>query len=195
MIHVGNHDNDGSNVTLQGVHSLPQAYPMNATNTNQGGWRDSWLRRRMNPGMGDGDIWNKLSHGMQTRVKKVQKRTTFGNQDTNVLTTPDSLWLLSYHELTGTSKHRRTPGTLTEGSQYKYWEMNLQNANGINVSVPPTMAWTRFENRPKGGGESWWQRTPRPNDSVSFMAADPDGYLNKHRPAATHLGVVPAFCF
>ena len=196
FIHIGNHDNDGSNATLQTVHSLPEAYPMNATNTNHGGWRDSWLRRRMNPGMGDGDIWNRLSEGMQKRIKKVRKKSTFGNQITNVLMTHDSLWLASYRELTGTSKYRHEFGGLTEGSQYMYWTKNLKNANGINVTLPPTMAWTRSDDSPTGSNaESWWQRSPNPGDRLSFMTVDPDGYPNSHRYAATNLSVVPAFCF
>lgn len=196
FIHIGNHDNDGSNATLQGVHSLPQAYPMNATNTNHGGWRDSWLRRRMNPGMGDGDIWNNLSSGMRSRVKKVNKRTRLGNRGANAFMTYDSLWILSYREFTGVSQYRHEPYSLTEGSQYMYWAANIRNANGINVTLPPTMAWTRFDDKPTGSdAESWWQRSPYSGNSLSFMAVDPDGYLNSHRYAGTHLSVVPAFCF
>ena len=168
---------------------------MNGTSTNVGGWEKSRLRRRMNPGMGDGDIWNRLSHGMQSRVKKVNKRATRGNRDPNAFLTHDALWLLSYREFTGTSNYRHGPNGLTEGSQYMYWQKNLKNANGINSSLPPTMAWTRSDDRPVGGGESWWQRSAYPTDKVSFMTVDPDGYPNKHKPATEQLGVVPAFCF
>ncbi len=198
FIHIGNHDNDGSNATLQAVHAMPQAYPMNETNTNHGGWRDSSLRKKMNPGTGDSGIWHRLSEGMRSRVKTVPKRTTFGSGNTTVLLTHDNLWLLSYSEITGVNTHRFTGSGLTnEGSQYMYWREKLSNANGINPSLSPKMAWTRFKDRPTGsGGESWWQRSPNTKEgNSSFKVVDPDGYLNKHKDANVPLGVVPAFCF
>lgn len=202
LVHVGNHDNDGSNVTLQATHSMTEAHKMNETKTNSGGWRDSSLRRKMNHG---GVLWSKLSEGMRSRIKTVQKRTRFGSGNTSMLMTHDGMWLLSHSELSGTGvkgmdgNQVRTAtdglssGALTEGSQYAYWKHKGAGANSVNPSLDPKMAWTRLLDTPTGGGESWWQRSPY-TGNTAFMTVDPDGYLNKHKDADQRLGVVPAFC-
>lgn len=99
-----NHDDpaDGSGkagltflTTTTGIWS-----PMNAIDTNAGGWEKSELRQKMN----SGKIWNLMPSDFQSKVKAVKKLSNnVGGGDENknaaVTATSDKLFLLSYSEI------------------------------------------------------------------------------------------------
>lgn len=74
--------------------------PMNAIDTNAGGWEKSELRQKMN----SGKIWNLMPSDFQSKVKAVKKLSNnVGGGDENknaaVTATSDKLFLLSYSEI------------------------------------------------------------------------------------------------
>lgn len=74
--------------------------PMNAIDTNAGGWEKSELRQKMN----SGKIWNLMPSDFQSKVKAVNKLSNnVGGGDENknaaVTATSDKLFLLSYSEI------------------------------------------------------------------------------------------------
>lgn len=116
-----NHDDlaDGSGkagltflTTSTGIRS-----PMNATDTNAGGWEKSELRAKMN----SGEIWNLMPSDFQSKVKAVKKLTNNvdgADTDAAVTATSDKLFLLSYSEIVSTSHWASSyPWTSSEGTQ------------------------------------------------------------------------------
>ena len=74
--------------------------PMNAIDTNAGGWEKSELRQKMN----SGKIWNLMPSDFQSKVKAVKKLSNnVGGGDENknaaVTATSDKPFLLSYSEI------------------------------------------------------------------------------------------------
>lgn len=74
--------------------------PMNAIDTNAGGWEKSELRQKMN----SGKIWNLMPSDFKSKVKAVKKLSNnVGGGDENknaaVTATSDKLFLLSYSEI------------------------------------------------------------------------------------------------
>lgn len=99
-----NHDDPAGNPGKAGLTFLTTTTgiwsPMNAIDTNAGGWEKSELRQKMN----SGKIWNLMPSDFQSKVKAVKKLSNnVGGGDENknaaVTATSDKLFLLSYSEI------------------------------------------------------------------------------------------------
>ena len=159
--------------------------PMNAIDTNAGGWEKSELRQKMN----SGKIWNLMPSDFQSKVKAVKKLSNnVGGGDENknaaVTATSDKLFLLSYSEIVETpySEWSKFPWIGNEGTQYEAFKCKVTNNYGENLVV--------------GNGSRWWERTIHPAGTVGFLVVyengDPasgDGYVLSANYAC------PAWCF
>ena len=127
IIHVGQHDSDGSGLTFQAVHVLPNiTYKWDTVwvgkdNERVPTWSKTTLRTNLNS-----KIYDRLPDLLRTNIKQVIKKS---NQDAwiepnggSIITSNDKLWILSYTELV---KNSLRPGVWTDashdGSVYQFW--------------------------------------------------------------------------
>lgn len=82
-------------ITFGMKDGLTQAYRMNPTNTNVGGWKESEMRtvhiRER--------FYDVLPEELKTGIKQVNKKTKAGNNGTAIETTADEVWLFSVSEM------------------------------------------------------------------------------------------------
>ena len=135
IVQVGEHDGDGSNVTFMAVHSLPTAQAMNSTATNANGWEGSAMRTTMTSYVEAG-----LSSDFKSALKTVSKKTVNTSDPTKnkiVSETQDSIWLMSYRELTGRSVNYDTTYNFAgdEGSQYAWFSGKVAKPTDSNAAI------------------------------------------------------------
>ena len=155
--------------------------PMNATDTDAGGWEKSELRAKMN----SGEIWNLMPSDFQSKVKSVRKLTNNvgGNRgkDAVVTATSDRLFLLSYSEIVPTSYWASDyPWTSSEGFQYEAFKGKVTNNHSGNACLQV--------------GNSWKERSVYPCQSGLFVGVSINGDPSGYSGAADWCIVFPAFC-
>lgn len=142
--------------------------PMNAIDTNAGGWDKSELRTRLN----SGDLWLLLPSELQSKVKPVTKTTdnVGGNGGGAPSATTDKVFLLSATEVYGDMQ--------SDGIQYECYK-----SKGVTRS-----------NYSGASGYSHWTRSVRPRSSTSFRYVQSGGICYSYC-ATDSFYVLPAFCF
>lgn len=168
-----NHDDlsDGTGkapLTFQLHDCYATTYPMNATNTNVGGWQNSAMRTTHLPA-----ILNMMPAEVKAAIRDVQKKSSAGNQSSSIQTTNDKLFLLSEIEIFGST----TYSFAGEGKQYDYYKAGNSKVKNRN-----------------GSADSWWERSPRSGYSTNFCFVDSGGSASAQR-ASNSRGVAFAFCF
>lgn len=158
--------------------------PMNASDTNAGGWEKSELRQKMN----SGKIWNLMPSDFQSKVKAVKKLSNnVGGGDENknaaVTATSDKLFLLSYSEIVPTSYWAAEyPWTSSEGSQYEAFKGKVTENHSNNACLQI--------------GYHWWERSVDPFSSTTrCFCVGYSGTPSNTDGAAGLLCVCPAWCF
>lgn len=181
-----NHDDPAGNPARRASRSSPprRAFgpPMNAIDTNAGGWEKSELRQKMN----SGKIWNLMPSDFQSKVKPVRKLTNnVGGGDENknaaVTATSDRLFLLSYSEIAPTSYWASYPWTSSEGTQYEAFKGKVTENYNPNSAIAI--------------GSGWWERSVFPNASMGFLHVDSSGNPSDSNSAPGWFCVSPAWCF
>lgn len=125
---------------------LARTYPMNKTNTNQGGWNDSTLKRILNY-----DILNLLPDALQACIRP----RMIGGQ-------ASSLWLFSEMEIFGNEIWWRTK-----------WA-DKDDDGGIQMPYFKRAS-NRLKGRGKDGFVvNWWERSAASNSNVNFCMVDYD---------------------
>ena len=168
-----NHDDlaDGTGkapLTFQLHDCYATTYPMNATNTNVGGWRDCQMRTQTMPA-----LKALLPAEVQAGIRPVNKLTSAGNKSSSIVTTSDELFLLSEIEIFGST----TYSFAGEGKQYAYYQAG--NSKVKNLS---------------GSAYSWWVRSPYSGYSTHFCYVDSYGGAGAIGARYSY-GVAFAFCF
>ena len=168
-----NHDDlaDGTGkapLTFQLHDCYATAYPMNATNTNSGGWNSCAMRSTHLPA-----ILALMPAEIQAGIREVQKKTSAGNQSSSIQTTNDKLFLLSEIEIFG----RATYSFAGEGKQYAYYQAG--NSKVKNLS---------------GSAYTWWERSPCSSESDLFCRVSSNGSADAGA-ASNSYGVAFGFCF
>ena len=176
-----NHDvlSDGtgySGITFETKHLMSSTLSMNSSNTNVGGWRESAMRTRLQPG---GSIYNALPQEVQDVIRPVNKVTSVGNAGTALETTNDYCFLLSEVEIFGST----TYSVAGEGKQYDYY------------SSYATTAAKRVKYLSNGSGSAiyWWERSPLSSASTGFCLVRSDG-IASYGIAVSSGGVSFGFC-
>lgn len=179
-------------ITWQFVDLLNDEYPMNDTDTNNGGWRDSALRTNMN----SGTIWNQVPETLAADILAVDKLTknrddgTTGNsalKSVPATATSDKLWIMSYPEIVETCKSSWS-GLEGEGFQYEYWNGKVTKNAADNECLVKHHIGSSYR-------RWWWERSFHPSIATGFVPVmdngDPGGgnYLN----ASNTIGVCPCF--
>lgn len=168
-----NHDDlaDGTGkapLTFQMHDCYATTYPMNATITNVGGWRDCQMRTQTMPA-----LKALMPAEVQAGIRPVNKLTSAGGQSSSIVTTSDELFLPSEVEVFGSI----TNSFSGEGTQYEYYQAGN----------------SKVKNR-KGSAYNWWERSPLFNGSASYCRVTSNGTVasnNAHLP----YGVPFCFCF
>lgn len=191
IVQVGQHDGDGSVLTLQAVHMLPKAYAHLNTDTNEGGWGVSLIRSEMNNN--GGKIRALFNSRLFTHVKTLNKLYGQGSGKVDPFASLTNFWIMSRSELTGAGLTNEK-GTLMEGSQYAFWKNK-----GVSLSSYGALAMkTRSGRVPEGasfGDGCWNTRTPSHTWSGSFMNVAADGNPDDSSLSTRLMGVVPCFSF
>ena len=154
---------------------------MNSSSTNSGGWGSCALRSTLN-----GTTYNSLS--IKDKIKKVQKDYTPTYNSASTTKSSDYLWLLSCGEIWDNGYkggETRAYAIATEGSQYKYYQLNLgSTAYNSNTDI------TKKPNT--SNADWWWLRSPYYYLSSYFCTVLASGGCN-YADAISSRGVAPGF--
>ena len=156
-------------ITFQMHDLLITTYPINSSNTNVGGWKDSLMRTST--------MMTPLKVGYmpaawQRAIKHVYKASGIGSGSSSIESTSDDCFLLAEVEIFGSAINTASG----EGTQYAYYKAG-------NSKV-----------KKKGGFTNiWWTRSPAVGDSETFCLVDSSGNININ-DADTQRGVAFAFC-
>lgn len=142
---------------------------MNSTNTNVGSWNNSYMRKTVMA-----EIRDQLPDDLKPYIKKVNKKTTNGNQSTAIQTTSDDLWLPSCIEV-GTITSGA--GYVSEGTQYPIF-----TDNGSRIKLY------------NGSANYWWLRSPNLGSDTYFHGVNSDGSNSNTISASSTYGVVFGLC-
>ena len=168
-------------ISFEYVDFITSNSPINPSNSNAGGWAEMPLRTTLN-----GIIYNSLS--IKNYIKEVTKEyiTTYNTGAKS--TCSDKLWLLSCGEIWNNGYNggnTRGYAMATEGSQYKYYKINL-GSTAFNT-------FTNITEKPNASNlDYWWLRSPFCNSSYDFCYVDIYGYCNNSSANYTY-GVAPGF--
>ena len=159
IVEVGNHDNgngenDDTTLTFQAVHSMPNSYQYNTSDTTVGGWEASNLRTLMN----SGSIYALFNDAFKDEVATVSKLTTIGNAKSDVVASNDKFWLMSAVELSGS----KCMGFDGEGTEYDFWE-SRKIGTGNNSAL---VGLTKSRADANVGTDSGFLRSPSRNTSA-----------------------------
>ena len=183
-------------------------------NTNNGGWRDTILRKWMNPDeltegtsildgeIDDNRVWSNVPASLQSSIVAVDKMSK--NRDDGTTTnadlkniaataTSDKLWIMSYPEIVETC-YRNWNGLEGEGSQYGYWNGKVTKNNNINDCLKKYQAKYQATSAQPASAYIWWERSVSPSSATSFANVYNTGYPNNSTNASLTIGACPCFC-
>lgn len=145
---------------------------MNSSSTNSGGWKDCARRTWCN------DVYKKcLPTYIQNMMKRVDKPTSVGDQNSSFTVSEDYAFLPSEIEIFGST----TYSFAGEGTQYRYFKNATAN---------------RYKKPCYGSGHAsgyYWTRSPYSGNSYSFCLVYTDGSAGPHNASNTN-GVAPCLC-
>lgn len=140
---------------------------MELTNTNVNGWNGCRMRTTVLP-----EILLTLPAELQSVIKTVVKKSSAGNQSSNIVQTNDKLWLASEIEIFGTLTYSKSG----EGSQYPYYA-----TSGNRVKMVSNAA------------AFWWERSPYATDATYFCHVNASGTASYSNASYSH-GVAFGLC-
>lgn len=185
-------------ITWQFVDLLNDTYKMNDTSTNNGGWRDSGLRARMN----SGTIWSQVPKTLQSDILAVDKLTKNRDDGTTSNTalksmeataTSDRLWIMSYPEIVETC-YNGWNGLEGEGSQYGYWNGKVTANYNSNACLKKYRAKYGTTSSQPTSAYFWWERSFYPDYAAQFAVVGIGGDPGRNNVASYTNGVCPCFC-
>ena len=164
------------------------AFRMNTTNTNVGGWNQSYMRNTIlhssSTSASSGSFMATLPSDLRAVMKSCTKYTNntgnSSNVSSNVTSTTDYLWLCSEFEVQGT---RDTANQYEQNYQQQYQYFRAGNSKikyGAGVQS-------------SGTAVDWWLRSPRSNHDNSFCRVITTGSVGIIGVNSSY-GVAPCFC-
>ena len=155
-------------ITFQMHDLFATYYPMNSSNTNSGGWKNSAMRTSTMATMK-----NYLPSAWQTVIKPVNKASgTGGGSTSGTETVSDSCFLLAEIEIFGSTNY----SVSGEGTQYAYYKAD--NSKVKNMS---------------GSASHWYERSPRSGYTQDFCMVSEYGDASASN-ATLHPGIAFGFC-
>ena len=152
------------------------AFRMNTSNTNSGGWNNSYMRNTICPA-----FKNALPAALKSVLKTVTKYTdNTGNSSaaSAVTATTDDIFLLAEYEVFGTIARGNTNES-SKQQQYAYYSAGN----------------SKIKNKHSATGEAarWWLRSPRSGNSTDFVRVNTGGTVD-NAGAYFSRGFAPGFC-
>lgn len=168
-----NHDDyaDGSGkapLTFQLHDCYKIAKAMHSTAANTMGWTKCSMRVEHLP-----IILKQMPADVQSGIREVNKISASGGRSTSLVTTKDSLFLLSEGEVFGSAINSH-PG---EGTQYDYYKAGNSTVKDFN-----------------GNAYDWWERSPTANSTRYYCNVKSTGSAVNSSANVTR-GVAFGFCF
>lgn len=169
-----NHDeySDGSGkapLTFQMHDCYGTLYAMDTAGNTTNGWTNCTMRKTYLPA-----IMDLMPSDVKSGIKEVTKKTCKGYFETTLVTTSETLFLLSPVEVSGVVASNG--GVSGEGSQYDYYKAGNGTGNYL------------------GKSQSWWLRSPKSNSATDFLRVN-FGQAGDSGNCSGTLGVSFAFCF
>lgn len=168
-----NHDDysDGSGkapLTFQLHDCYNIAKAMHSTGSNTMGWEKCSMRVEHLP-----TILKQMPADVQSGIREVNKISASSGRDPTLVTTKDSLFLLSEVEIFGSTSNSYSG----EGTQYNYYGAGHDTVKNFN-----------------GSAYDWWERSPSANSARYYCAVKSTGSATNWSANTIH-GVAFAFCF
>ena len=168
-----NHDDysDGSGkapLTFQLHDCYNIAKAMHSTGSNTMGWEKCSMRVEHLP-----TILKQMPADVQSGIREVNKISKNGGKSTLLVTTKDSLFLLSEVEVFGSSSNSLSG----EGTQYDYYKAGNSTVKNFN-----------------GSAYDWWERSPSTGSTRYYCVVKSTG-SSINANLNTIRGVAFAFCF
>lgn len=161
------------------------AFRMNTSNTNSGGWEDSYMRNSIcgtSKTSTSGRFMGAIPSALRNALKSVTKYTdNTGNASTSssaVTATTDYIFLLSEYEVFGSCSIANS-NEASRQQQYAYYSAGNSKVKYRHTSTSSTAR--------------WWLRSADRNYSKYFAGVDTGGGVNGSS-ANSSLGVAPGFC-
>ena len=152
------------------------AFRMNTTNTNSGGWNNSYMRNTICPA-----FKNVLPAALKNAIKSVTKYTdNTGNSSaaSAVTATTDEIFLLAEYEVLGTISRGNT-NEKSKQAQYAYYSAG-------NSKI-------KYKHNRTSTAANWWLRSPCASNSTNFVRVYDDGMVDTGS-ANVSRGFAPGFC-
>ena len=186
-------------ISFEYVDSLITSTRMNDSNTNSGGWAETELRGTLNS-----TTYNSLS--IKSKIEQVKKDYIPTYNVASTQQTEDYLWLLSCGEIWDNGYNKgvtRGYAITTEGKQYKYYKMNLENTSYSSEN-------SILQKQNEGIKTEWWLRSPRGEHASCYCVVtnkglcgdisgwttykgDKNKYYRYYREASNFSYVTPCF--
>ena len=161
------------------------AFRMNTSNTNSGGWEDSYMRNNIcgtSKTSTSGRFMGAIPSALRNALKSVTKYTdNTGNASTSssaVTATTDYIFLLSEYEVFGSCSIANS-NEASRQQQYAYYSAGNSKVKYRHTSTSSTAL--------------WGLRSARRYNSSGFAIVDASGGVS-HYSASRSLGVAPGFC-
>ena len=161
------------------------AFRMNTSNTNSGGWEDSYMRNSIcgtSKTSTSGRFMGAIPAALRNALKSVTKYTdNTGNASTSssaVTATTDYIFLLSEYEIFGSCSIANS-NEASRQQQYAYYSAGNSKVKYRHTSTSSTAM--------------WWLRSADRYNSVIFAVVGTYGDVSDYG-ASNSLGVAPGFC-
>ena len=161
------------------------AFRMNTSNTNSGGWEDSYMRNNIcgtSKTSTSGRFMGAIPSALRNALKSVTKYTdNTGNASTSssaVTATTDYIFLLSEYEVFGSCSIANS-NEASRQQQYAYYSAG-------NSKV-------KYRHTSTSSAAYWWLRSASRDYSSSFVNVDTGGGVSDY-DADYSFGVAPGFC-
>ena len=160
------------------------AFRMNTSNTNSGGWEDSYMRNNIcgtSKSTTSGRIMGAIPAELRNALKSVTKYTNnngSSSASSAVTATTDFFFLLSEYEVFGNIAYSNTYEANYQ-QQYAYYSAG-------NSKV-------KYRHNSTGSAAHWWLRSPGAGTSSSFVRVHAGGTVYSSY-AYSSLGFAPGFC-
>lgn len=174
----------GTDICLISGYNDDSDFYMNTSNTNSGGWKNSYMRNNIcgtSKTSYSGTIIGVIPAALRAVLKSVTKYTNnTGNSSASsaVTATTDYFFLLSEYEVFGNITYANTYEANYQ-QQYAYYSAG-------NSKV-------KYRHNSTGSAAYWWLRSPRAGSSSYFVNVYADGTVDDSG-AYNSLGFAPGFC-
>ena len=169
------HDEVGAGMKAGITFGLKNAMPMrslmNTSDTNRGGWRESFMRNNTIAG-----VYELLPQEVKDVLLTVRKKTTKGSYDQDVEVTYDKVFLFSAYEVDSSADYVYRQ----EGTTYPIFTDETSRIKTLGEEQDASPVW-------------WWLRSPNGNDRHDFRYVTDSGWSGK-TDAYRGGGVVFGFC-